>query len=772
MGRTQSFRDMAVGTPLGDDVLLLRSMSATEQMSRPFKYDLELLSEDAAIHAEDLIGQNVTVRLETRAEPRFFNGFVSRFVQLDGVDALARYRATLVPWLWFLTRTADCRIFQNMTVPDIVKQVFRDHELTDFEDRLAGTYRTWVNCVQYRETDFNFVSRLMEQEGISYFFTHENGLHKLVLCDAPDAHESYPGYDEISYRSPGEIRLGQEHLTELTVVKEFQSGAYALNDYDFEAPRKDLRTRQSLTPEPDHALSDFEVYDYPGEYTEYDDGQQYARTRIEQLQAHHELVHGHANARGVAVGHAFNLTYYPRDDQNRAYLVTAASYQLESDAFGSGGDSTGPAYVCRFTAMPAAKQFRPARTTPKPVVQGCQTAVVVGSSGEEIHTDEYGRVKVQFHWDRYGEANENSSCWIRVAQVWAGRSWGAMHIPRIGQEVIVEFLEGDPDQPIITGRVYNDIQKVPYDLPGEKTKSTIKSNSSKGGGGFNEIRIEDKKGEEQIFVHAEKNQDIRVKADTYEWIGNDRHLVVKKDQFEHVENNRHEKVDADHKEEIGKDRHLKVKGKEAKGVDGSCSLTVGGDVVEKFGANHKEEVTQTLAIKALSAKIEASTGIELKCGGSSIVLTPAAIFIMGGPLVNINSGSGPPVGPVTAQAVSPAAPDKAEDADQADPGEVAEIKAEQIQKQSGKYGSVPVKPFKPPSAEEVTEEMHWIEIELVDEEDKPIAGVEYEIKMPDGETVASGTLDEKGQARVDGIKDPGNCQITFPKLDRDAWERI
>jgi type VI secretion system secreted protein VgrG len=293
--------------------------------------------------------------------------------------------------------------------------------------------------------------------------------------------------------------------------------------------------------------------------------------------------------------------------------------------------------------------------------------------------------------------------------------------------------------------------------------STLKSNSSKSGGGFNEIRFEDKKGEEQIFIHAQKNMDLRVKNDRFETIGSDRHLVVEKDKKEQVKNNRHEKVDADHTEEIGKDRHLKIVGKEAKEVGGSYSFGVTGDVMEDFKANHSENVSQTWAIKAMSVKIEGSTGIELTCGGSSIILTPAAIFIAGGPLVNINSGAGPPVAPPPAMLVSPTAPAKAEEADSTDPGEVAETKAKQRELKQGKYGSVQIKPYK-----NDPEKKSWIEIELLDEEGEPVPGERYRITLPDGSTV-EGTLDQNGFARVDGI-DPGNCEVSFPDLDQDSVE--
>jgi len=780
MAKTQKYRELEIATPLGEDVLLLTSMSGTEQLGRPFRFELELTSEDHNIKYADIVGQNVTIRLNlSEDKARYFNGFVSRFTQKLAAGQMASYQATVVPWLWFLTRTADCRIFQEMTVPDIIEKVFRDHGFTDFERSLSGNYRTWPYCVQYRETDFNFISRLMEQEGIYYFFKHENGKHSLVLADSASAHEPYPEFEELEYHPADKGTKDKECISNWVVGTNLQPGWYALKDFDFENTKKDLQARAKV--EREHAAAEFEIYDYPGEYVESKDGEEYAKKRIEELQAQYEVISAESDARGICTGYTFKLadqlTDHPREDQNRQYLITSASFNIEAGEFYSAGQTGGESfYSCSFTAIDATQPFRAARITPKPSIPGPQTAMVVGPSGEEIYTDEYGRVKVQFHWDRYSKADENSSCWIRVAQVWAGKNWGAMYIPRIGQEVIIEFLEGDPDQPIITGRVYNAQAMPPYDPKSNKTMSTVKSNSSKGGGGFNEIRFEDKKGDEQIFIHAEKNLDVRVKNDRFETISNNRHLHVEKDNFEHVDNNRDEKVDADHKEEIGKDRHLKVVGKEAKEVGGSKSLTVKGDVIEVFKANHSEQTTQNYYLKAMGIVIEAMQGITLKCGGSSVVLDPASVTVKGGivtidgGMTKINSGPGsPPTAGQAGSVVAPAAVTAAEDADKADPGEVTEIKAQQLQTKTGKYGSVQVKPFKPPSDEEDSEEKHWIEIELVDGEGNPVPGEEYEIKMPDGEMVASGTLDEKGKARVEGI-DPGTCKITFPKLDKDAWK--
>jgi len=624
---TQKNRELAIETPLGEDALLLTSVAGTEALGRPFEYRLELASENRQIKAADIVGQNVTIRLDLLAGgSRYFNGHISRFTQLTTAGQLARYRATVVPWLWFLGRTSNCRMFQDKTVPDIIKQVFRDHGFTNFEDGLSGRYRKWEYCVQYRETDFAFVSRLMEHEGIYYFFRHENGKHSLVLADSYGAHEPYPDFAELTYQPADKGTTTEECVSDWVVESHLQPGSYALNDFDFENTQRDLQARAKIGR--GHTLAEFEMYDYPGDYTETGDGEEYARKRIQELQAQYEVATARSDARGICAGFTFSLASHPRADQNREYLISSANYTIKGDEiFSAGTGGSELIYSCDFTAIESSQPFRSPRTTPKPSISGPQTAIVVGPSGEEVHTDQYGRVKVKFHWDRYSNADENSSCWIRVAQIWAGKNWGGMYIPRIGQEVIVEFLEGNPDRPIITGRVYNAQAKPPYDLPGNKTMSTLKSNSSKGGDGFNEIRFEDKKGEEQIYVHAEKNLDIRIKNDRFETVGNNRHLHVEKDKFEHVDNNRSETVDADHQEKIGKDRHLTVKGKEAKEVDKSLSLTVKGDVIEVFKAKHSEQTAKDYYLKAQNVVIEGLQNITLSVGGSYIAIEAGTIEI-------------------------------------------------------------------------------------------------------------------------------------------------
>jgi len=645
---TQKHREVAIETALGEDALLLISFSGTEQLGRLFEYKLELASEDYQIEPESIVGQNVSIRLNLGDEEiRYFNGFVSHFTQLTSSGQLARYRATVVPWFWFLTRMADCRIFQEKKVPDIIEEIFRDRGFTDFENSLSATYRTWEYCVQYRETDFNFISRLMEQEGIYYYFKHENGKHSLVMADSPSAHEPYKPnskFEKLIYHPSDKGPTTEECISDWLVETHLQPGSYSINDFSFQNPQEPLLARANASDgeKQDHSEEKYKIYDYPGDYAEYKDGTEYAKKRIEELQSQYKVAIGNSDSRGICTGYLFELSNHPIANQNEEHLITSANFTIKGDEiFSAGAAGSECIFSCSFTAIKSSKAFRSPRITPKPAISGPQTAFVVGPEGEEIYTDKFGRVKVKFHWDRYSKPNENSSCWIRVAQVWAGKNWGAMYIPRISQEVIVEFLEGNPDRPIITGRVYNAKAKPPYNPKNNPTMSTIKSNSSKPGGadgGFNEIRFEDKKDEEQIFIHAEKNLDIRVKNDRFETVVNNRHLHVEKDKIEHVDNNRSETVGADHKEEIGKDRHLNVKGKEAKEITDSMSLTVKGDVIEVFKAKHSEETTSDYYLKADNVVIEGLQNITLCVGESYIAIESSEIEIKA-PTIKVEGSS-------------------------------------------------------------------------------------------------------------------------------------
>ncbi|MCW7541340.1 type VI secretion system tip protein VgrG [Aquabacterium sp. A7-Y] len=538
-------RVMDISTPLGEDVLLFRSMNASEELGRLFELRIELLSERDDIDPDDLLGKKVTVRLELPAGVRrCFNGYVTRFGLSGHVGRYHRYRLTARPWLWLLTRNSDCRIFQNQSVPDILQEIFDKYPSAAVENRLTGSYRPKDYCVQYRETDFNFVSRLMEQEGIYYFFEHQEGRHTLVLADGPGAHQPFDGYHSIPFIPPGRrSRLDQDHVDEWSVSREIQPGAFVLDDFDFEKPSADLRA--STRRQRRHAEAGGEFYDYPGDYRDADDGEHYARVRLEELQARHEGIEGAGNARGIAVGSVFRLTGQARGSQQREYLVTRTALELGTNEHESRETpEPGAGLRCSFGVLDSRESFRPQRLTPRPVVQGPQTAIVVGPSDDEIHTDAYGRVKVQFHWDRRGGSDENSSCWVRVSHPWAGKNFGMIAIPRIGQEVIVDFLEGDPDCPVVTGRVYNKEHMPPWTLNEHKTRSGIVTRSSEGGSSStaNELRFEDKKGEEEIFVHAERQLRTEVEAAELRDVGADRttaihgndRLTVDKSRYEHV----------------------------------------------------------------------------------------------------------------------------------------------------------------------------------------------------------------------------------------------
>nr|WP_298112539.1 type VI secretion system tip protein TssI/VgrG [uncultured Pseudomonas sp.] len=615
MAITQNNRLVQVDSPLGGDVLLLQSMDGSEELGRLFHYELDLTSEDRAIKFDQLLGKPMGLTLELHdGGKRYFHGIACSCRQLTGHGQFAGYRVSLRPWFWLLTRTSDCRIFQNKTVPDIIKQVFRDLGFSDFEDSLSGSYREWEYCVQYRETSFDFVSRLMEQEGIYYFFRHEKTRHVLVLADAYGAHSTVDDYASVPFYPPDQQMRERDHFYDWQLAREVQPGSLALNDYDFQRPAASLEVRSSVSRS--HSNADHPLYDYPGEYVQSKDGEHYARTRIEAIHSQFERVQLRGRARGLGSGHLFKLTGYDRADQNREYLVVVARYQIRQELYESGQLDLAEQFTSELDCMDASQAFRPLPLTPMPIIRGPQTAVVVGPGGEEIWTDQYGRVKVHFYWDRHDQSNENSSCWMRVSQAWAGKNWGSVQIPRIGQEVIVSFLEGDPDRPIITGRVYNAEQTVPYELPANATQSGVKSRSSKDGSpaNFNEIRMEDKKGAEQLFIHAEKNQDIEVENDETHWVGHDRSKTIDNDETVHVKHDRTETVDNNETIKIGVDRKETVGNNETISIGVNRTEDVGSDEKITIGANRTEDVgsNETITIGAdRTEKVGANENITI-----------------------------------------------------------------------------------------------------------------------------------------------------------------
>ncbi|HEY4366066.1 MAG TPA: type VI secretion system tip protein TssI/VgrG [Steroidobacteraceae bacterium] len=585
-------RKITLKSPLPSDQLLIRSASVVERLGRPFEIELELLSPDENLDFNELLGHEIAINVALDGDDtRHFHAFVVNFSQHGRLGEYATYRARAVPWLWFLSRTADCRIFQEKTVPDIVKGIFREHGFTDFKDSLTKTYRTRDYCVQYRETDLNFVQRLMEEEGIYYYFKHTDSSHTLVLADSYSAHETFAGYETIDYFPPSDNEVREkDHVHDWQMSRDVQPGKYVVMDYDFTKPRTQLKTQYVQKRE--FPKSDFEMFDYPGGFAVSADGDHYARARLEALQSQYERMNGIGNARGLAVGSLFKLRSHPRKDQNKEYLTVGATYSLHGGDYQSGTGGTPDDFLCTFEVIDSKEPFRTEMTTHKPEVGGPQTATVVGPGGEEIFTDKYGRVKLQFHWDREGTRNEKSSCWVRVSQIWAGKNWGWMSIPRIGQEVVVDFLEGDPDQPLVTGRVYNQDNLPPYELPANKTQSGIKTRSSLNGtaANANELRFEDKKGSEQLYIHAEKNQDIEVENDETHSVGHDRTKTIEHDEIVHVKHDRTETVDNDESITIGANRTESVGKSESITIGTSRTESVGDDESITIGKSRTESV--------------------------------------------------------------------------------------------------------------------------------------------------------------------------------------
>jgi len=640
----------------GDAEFYLRRMTVNEELGRPFEIEIEAYSDADDLSAYKFLGKPICVSvMRADGTERHFHALVSRFQNEGRFNNYQAYRFIARPWFWFLSHTADCRIFQEKTVPDIIQEVFKDSGFNDFKRSLQAEYQKWEYCVQYRESDFAFVSRLMEQEGIYYYFDHQESKHTLVMTDAPSAHKPIEGTSKLVYRPPGEAAVGVEHISRWRRAFEFQSGAYALDDFDFTKPKTDLLGKSM--EKRDHAMADLEVFDYPGKVTERKDSEFYAKARIQELQCKHSQIEATGDAEGMAAGGKFTLQEFPRKDQNGDYLITSANIEIESgelEQFGSAENK----FEASVTAIEANQQFRTSRTTPKPMVHGPQTAIVVGKKGEEIWTEEHGRVKVQFHWDRYGKNDENSSCWLRVAQVWAGQNWGTIHIPRMGQEVIVEFLEGDPDRPIITGRVYNADQPPPYPLPANQTQSGLLTRSTKKGTAkmANELRFEDKKGEEEVYFHAQKdfnrvvenNDTLKVGFDekdpgdqTIEVHNNQAVTIGNKDskdgsQTITVWNNRTETVKEGHEAvtikkgnrsvsvDAGNDSHAIKQGNR------DVQINVGNDTLTIKSGN------QTVKLNVGKSLLDAMQGIELKSGPSSIKVEPSGITIKG-PMVSIEA---------------------------------------------------------------------------------------------------------------------------------------
>jgi type VI secretion system secreted protein VgrG len=604
-------------TPLGDD-LMFSALSGREEMSRLLDFALEFRSTKPSIPVKALLGQSITVdmRLQNGAK-RYLNAQCSHFHATGKSGRFYVYEARLRPWLWYATRRSDYKIFQGLTVPEIILDVLGKYPF-QIKNKLNASYRKWDYNVQYRETDFNYVSRLMEHEGIYYYFEHESGEHSLVLCDGIIAHSPFPGYESVPYYPPDSVVPDEDYFDTWVVGQAIDPGQYSTDDYDFTKPSSDLTTGREK-PRP-HPHSSYEIYDFPGGFTDDGDGNHYSRVRMEELQADHELIQGFGEVRGAAPGHLITLKRHPRADQNREYLIASAHYVIRDNSYEGNSVESNLSWRVSIEALPSSEMFRPARLTPKPHSMGPETAVVVGPEGEEIWTDEYGRVKVQFHWDRYGKKDEKSSCWIRLALPWAGSNWGFIHIPRIGQEVLVDFIGGDPDYPIITGSVYNAEQMPPYGLPQNKTASGIKSRSSKGADStdYNEFRFEDMKGQEQVYLHAQRNLDSVVELDESHIVGHDRQTRIEHDDQRFVKNSDTHIVVVD--------QTITVGGNQVESILGNRMLAVGGDQEAAVSANATLNVGQAMKTN-VGTHNELTIGEDYACsvGGNTRYMFQGAL---------------------------------------------------------------------------------------------------------------------------------------------------
>ena len=710
---TQANRPLEVITPLGQDVLLIAGFEGEEGISRLFRFQVDLIADvKKDIAFDQILGQKITVRLTHAAgKPRYFSGICTRFSQGEADTDFCSYQLEIVPQFWLLTKVAQTRVFQQQSVPDILKVVLKGLD-PNVTYQLTGTYQPRNYCVQYRETDFNFACRLMEEEGIFYFFTHTADGHKLVVADSAQSHPDLPLAAKLTFEKNVNDQWAEDRVLTWQKRQELLTGQFTLWDHCFELPGKNLQAKAPIgdsvqAGKVKHQLKagkadGREVYDFPGDYAVrfdgvnpgggdqaadvqkiFTDNNRTVGLRQQQEAVLGVAVNGSTTCRNLVSGHKFTLDKHAHGDG--AYLVTAVKHQVVSpiDYRTAAGAFQ---YVNTFTAIPLAVPFRPQRLAPKPFVQGTHTATVVGPAGQEIFTDKYGRVKVQFYWDRVGTSDAKSSCWVRVAQVWAGKRWGASFWPRIGQEVVVAFLEGNPHHPIIVGTVYNAEQMPPYlgdgldsKHPKDNKVSGIKSNSTPNGQGFNEWRFDDTQGKEQVFIHGERNLDVTIKndafervfgnshrivgadnngtksGDRYETVYQDQHINLKRDQIQQIEGNLQlmigngaapagGTVDTDIQnnltESVGQDCQLKIQGNRIESVAKDQSLTVTGNVFESIGqkynisvsSDRNESVGGTQSLNVSSNQYE-------KVGQNHALDAGQAIYLKGGTTVVIEAGT-------------------------------------------------------------------------------------------------------------------------------------
>jgi type VI secretion system secreted protein VgrG len=607
--------------PHAAGVLRVLEVEGEERLSAPYEVAVTVAPAEDVV-AADLVGEPACLAIDLGdGTSRHLDGIVARARAWDegaGEDR-ARLRLTIVPRLWRLGKVVRSRIFQGLSVPEIARKVLEEGGV-EVKLSLSARHAPREYCVQYRESDLDFVSRLLEDEGIFYLFEHRRGGHAVVLGDAPSVHPRIGGDGRLAFRERSGLVAGGDHADAFAARLEVRPGKVSLRDFDPARPALELGA--SAEGSGDSAL---EVYEYPGGFQDGAAGAARSRVRLEEQRARAAVAEGSSTCRRLAAGHTLALEDHP-GGLDGEYLVVGVEHRARQ-AHGLRGGAPAERlepYRNRFTCIPAAVPFRPERATPRPVIPGAQTAIVVGPAGEEIHTDAHGRVKVQFHWDREGRRDDRSSCWIRVAQSWAGPGWGALYLPRVGQEVVVEFLDGDPDRPLVTGGVYNGASPPPVSLPAEKTRSTLRSASTPGGEGSNELRFEDAKGQEEVYLHAERDLTV----------------VVENDDTRRVGGNEQVRVERDRSARVGGSQSVQVARDDGAVVGGSQSLQVGGNRTTTVGGNHVETVAgdQGVNVGGAQAVTVALASAETVGLGKALTVGGAYAVTVGGAMNELVGG--------------------------------------------------------------------------------------------------------------------------------------
>ena len=625
--RTISISDFA----LGKDTFLLSRFSGTETISDLFEFTIDVFSENREILPEQIIAKAGTVSIHTK-EKRFFNGYISQ-ISLGEINEnnLREYSLTMVPWLWFLTKTNNHRIFQEKTTKEIVTQVFKDLGFNDFEFKAQGGNKREY-CIQHNESDFYFISRLLEEDGIAYYFKHEEQKHMMVLVDQKNSYEDCKETD-LEYTKGTNT---QSQISSWENGYNFNKGQWTLNDYNFKEPDKNLivNTKTSSTFANN---AKYEHYEYPDLY-DTSKGSDLIKVRMEAEEVSINLIDAQSNCSSFYAGGAFKLAKHALKSEKGKYILVSVTHSVADTSYLVSSASESEGYSNSFKCMPSDVHFRPPQKHKRPVMQGPQTAIVVGPAGEEIYIDEHGRIKVQFIWDREGKKDENSTCFIRVVQSWAGNQWGSSFIPRMGHEVIVNFLDGDPDRPIVTGSVYNGKNKPVYS---SKTQSGIKTRSTKNATAenYNELRFEDKKGGEQIYVHAEKNMDTQIENNETLTVDNDRTKTIKHDENSTIENDRNKSVNNNQTEKIKVDKTITVGGNHQETVKSNMTIHVDKDLKESVSGAYTENVTKDYSLHAKTITMDADDKITIKTGSAQIVMKSNGDITISGKTINIKGSS-------------------------------------------------------------------------------------------------------------------------------------